>query len=532
MIKPDELMRAARLRTQPRRIASLVLSLVALYLLPAPLALAGWLVFALLAWRWLELALCLLPLTFPFWYVPKAVVGHAVFPLSELALGACLLAALVRGVGALRMPPAENAATPRSIHDLFVNLLATVIARLRTALSELYSSTGRWLALGAGLLLLGGILGVVVARRPHEALRAFRWEILEPLVYLGLVVLCVRQRAAARVLVWAFLASAALVAVLAYLQVFWLHVTFAPLASGSSVLVRYIAKSGSLAARATGIIYGSGNSLGAWLERALPLALALAVAARGLARFERILALGCVLFLLPPLFWSESRGAQLGAAAACALVLVAAVGRVREALALVGLGALVALWQRDAVLRVLLFGHHGTGEARLLVWLAALHMIRDHPLLGIGPDQFLYYYSARYTRHPYWITRWNGKKTTLALDPTLSHPHDLPLDLWLSVGLLGLIGFGMVLGNFWLRCARLWRVGVVTSEGRWPAALALGLGCSVLAGILHGLVDSAYFVPDLALAFWMSIALLVLLERSTVPAASTSRLAAQVAEPS
>jgi O-antigen ligase len=150
---------------------------------------------------------------------------------------------------------------------------------------------------------------------------------------------------------------------------------------------------------------------------------------------------------------------------------------------------------------------------RLLIWLAALHMIRDHPVLGIGPDQFLYYYSPRYTKHPYWITRVNGKPTTLAMDPTLSHPHDLPLDLWLSTGIAGLAGFTLVVGNFWLRCARLWRAGVARSAGRWPAALALGIGASVLAGIVHGLVDSGYFEPDLALAFWMSVALLVVLER-------------------
>jgi O-antigen ligase len=140
-------------------------------------------------------------------------------------------------------------------------------------------------------------------------------------------------------------------------------------------------------------------------------------------------------------------------------------------------------------------------------------MLRDHPVFGIGPDQFLYYYSDTYTTRPYWVTVWDGKPTSLAMDPTLSHPHNLALDLWLSVGLVGLAGFALALGNLWLRCARLWRAGAAASVGRWPAAVALGIGASVFAGVAHGLVDNGYFLPDLALAFWMSAALIVVLER-------------------
>jgi putative inorganic carbon (hco3(-)) transporter len=525
MPKPTKLLEKSLPWIESTPAAALLACLAWLYLVPAPVALLGGIGFAVLAWRHLDRSLCILPLTFPFWYVPKPLFGNAVFPLSEIALAISLMVALARGMTQLIAPiwndrraPAQGDETRNTHQKTAADLMSLVrrfwssareelAATMRTALAWL----GPWLALGAGMLLLGGALGLLVARQPHDALRAFRWEILEPLVYLILVVVCVRQRSAARLLVWSFLASAALVATLAYLQVLWVHVTFTPLAQGNR-LVRYVGASGG-AGRATAIIYGSGNSLGAWLERALPLALALAVAARGWSRRERVLALACVLWLVPPLLWSDSRGAQVGAAVACALVLVSTAGLVRPAAALAGLAALIALWQRDAATRALLQGHHGTGQARLLVWLAALHMLRDHPVLGIGPDQFLYYYSSRYTRHPYWITRLNGKPTTLALDPTLSHPHDLPLELWLSTGIVGLAGFALILGNFWLRCVRLWRSGAAASLGRWPAALALGTGASVLASIVHGLVDSAYFEPDLALAFWMSVALLVLLER-------------------
>lgn len=82
-------LRVARCRGQTRQgeglvVAGIVGSLAYFYIVPSPLlALPGLLCFALLAWLRLDITLCLLPLTFPFWYVPKRVVGHVVFPLSE-----------------------------------------------------------------------------------------------------------------------------------------------------------------------------------------------------------------------------------------------------------------------------------------------------------------------------------------------------------------------------------------------------------------------------------------------------------------
>ena len=239
---------------EPRQAALLTLGLAYYYLVPSPaLALPGLLLYIVVAWRRPALALCLLPLTFPFWYVPKQVAGQVVFPLSEIVLAVCAAVALAQGA---RHLPALRRHLPR---------LA------RAALGR----SGPRLALGALLLALGTAIGIVIAPRPHEALRAWRWEVAEPLLYFALVVLVVRRPwRAAHLLVWAMLGSAAMVAALATIQVFWLHVTFAPLAQGNQLLP--FATAAGAVPRATAIIYGSGNSLGAWLARSIPLALALA----------------------------------------------------------------------------------------------------------------------------------------------------------------------------------------------------------------------------------------------------------------
>ena len=50
------------------------------------LALPGLICFGFFAWKRLDIALALLPLTFPFWYVPKRLFEDKVFPLSEIIL--------------------------------------------------------------------------------------------------------------------------------------------------------------------------------------------------------------------------------------------------------------------------------------------------------------------------------------------------------------------------------------------------------------------------------------------------------------
>lgn len=450
--------------------------------------------FAVLAWRWLDRALCLLPLTFPYWFVPRPLVGSAVFPLSELALGACLVAALAREAPALARP--------------------NRLERLRAFALALWRRLGPWLVAGIVAFALGLTLSLLVARMPRDAVRAWRWEALEPLLYLLLVLRYVRGRAAVRWLIGSLLASALILALLAAVQVFWWHMIFTPLATGNR-LVPYTMAGGGIP-RATAIVFGSGNSLGAWMSRALPLALALLLVAGPLRRAERILLAVCAVAYIPALLWSASRGALVAAVVACAAVLVL---RVRRPLlvgaALVGVSA-IALWATGA-LAAFLAEHGGSAELRPLLWLAALHMIADHPLLGIGMDQFLYYYSNLYTTHPYWITVFNGQRTDVWREPNLSHPHNLPLELWLSGGPLAFTGFAVILGNVWQRCLRFWRAGrdrFSTPDARWRSAIAVGLGASLLAGMVHSLVDSAYFAPDLALIFWWAVAALLELEAS------------------
>lgn len=215
----------------------------------------------------------------------------------------------------------------------------------------------------------------------------------------------------------------------------------------------------------------------------------------------------CCLLALGGMYVAFSKGAQLGALAAMLVVVVFQVlhdmrraddgkgGKLRLStlrwpLLLVLFGVfLVASGLRVERLHVL--GESST--VRVKTWIAALEMVRDHPFFGIGLDQFLRYYPDY-------------------MDPSLagtneqytSHPHNVLLDVWLRMGILGLIAFGMLLVRFYRGVLGAFRLRSVRLSH--TTYLYVGLAAAMTAGLVHGLVDNCYFVPDLAFAFWLMVA--------------------------
>jgi hypothetical protein len=85
-------------------------------------------------------------------------------------------------------------------------------------------------------------------------------------------------------------------------------------------------------------------------------------------------------------------------------------------------------------------------------------MIRDHPLTGLGLDNFLYYY-------PEYIL-----PEALA-EPNLSHPHNILLEALYELGVLGAIrtevGGGYLVGS------------TNIADGRWHHVVSLFNGTNV-----------------------------------------------------
>jgi O-antigen ligase len=240
-------------------------------------------------------------------------------------------------------------------------------------------------------------------------------------------------------------------------------------------------------------LYGSPNNLALYLGRVWPLALAVAIWA---GRSSRKWFYGMAAAVMAgALLLTFSRGAWLvgvpislffvaGLRSWKSLVLAAGVMAVALALVLIVMG--------PGRLMLLLDPAEGTTFFRLQLWRSSWAMIRDHPVLGVGLDNFLYHYRTYYVLP----TAWE--------EFNLSHPHNLILDSWLRLGLPGLAVF------VWLLVALFrdgWRAYQLLPEST-ERLLVLGLMGGMVYTVAHGLIDNAFFLVDLAYAFTLMLALI------------------------
>ncbi|MGQ9840057.1 MAG: O-antigen ligase family protein [Anaerolineae bacterium] len=264
-------------------------------------------------------------------------------------------------------------------------------------------------------------------------------------------------------------------------------------------------------------LYGSPNNLALVLDRGVPLALALAFfgtwrygergigrRAEGLAQewqvrgWRSVATVVLLLLTLACVATFSKGGLLLGLPAGTAVVLIGGAwrsGRRWPLWALAGLIVLavagMALLFRTPRFADLFNFEAGTSFLRLKLWHGAWNMALDHPLLGVGPDNFLYAYRTRYVLPSAWE------------ELNLSHPHNILLDLWTRLGLIGVVAGGWALVTAFRAAWRRFQAGDVEA---WP--LALGLLAGLVATVAHGLIDNWLFLPDLMGLFVVTVGLL------------------------
>tara|TARA_B100002003_G_C13862116_1_gene421981 strand:- start:17 stop:646 length:630 start_codon:yes stop_codon:yes gene_type:complete len=207
--------------------------------------------------------------------------------------------------------------------------------------------------------------------------------------------------------------------------------------------------------------------------------------------------------MVAALVLSFSRGALLLGVPAALTVIILFRGGKRAAAALFTLlaTALVA-FGRHPRLENLLSRNTGPTFFRLNLWRSTLNMISDHPLTGVGLDNFLYAYRGRYIAPSAWQ------------DPHLSHAHNWVLDFAARIGLPGLAVAFWMLVAFFTTTVRALRA---PSDPEFRA-LAVGLIASMVDFLAHGMVDASYWFVDLAFAFMLTAALAQRLVDQSEPA--------------
>jgi O-antigen ligase len=100
-------------------------------------------------------------------------------------------------------------------------------------------------------------------------------------------------------------------------------------------------------------------------------------------------------------------------------------------------------------------------------------------------------------------------------EPNLYHPHNIVLDFWLRLGVLGLAALAAGALAFAVQVRDAWRAGAGDGPaGSVSRMLAAGASGMAVALVAHGLLDNSYFVLDLAYATWV---MLLIAELATQP---------------
>jgi O-antigen ligase len=334
-------------------------------------------------------------------------------------------------------------------------------------------------------------ISLVWSEQREPALREWRTMVIEPAVfYLLLRTVRLTNRDTVRLTDVLLLAGVAVAGIGLY---HYFH--YVPGVPEPGVV---IAEQGSLRLAS---VYGSPNNAALFLGRCTPFALAMLLMASSAVR--RVIAGMTLAIIAVAIVLTQSGGAILlgvPAAVICVLILwnrrrgAVAAGAVAAALL-----ALIPLSRFIPRLQGVLDLSRSSSLNRSQVWASAVNLLRERPLTGAGLDQFLYLYRSRYILPDAWR------------EPDLSHPHNIVLDYWISLGILGLAILAVLQVAFWRSALAAWR--------RWRgadvllAAVAVGAMGSMADFLAHGLVDNSYFVVDLAYVFCLTLALVLRLEK-------------------
>ncbi len=131
--------------------------------------------------------------------------------------------------------------------------------------------------------------------------------------------------------------------------------------------------------------------------------------------------------------------------------------------------------------------------SRWELWRVALGMIRDHPFLGVGPDNFRVTY---------------GSVIGVADADRSYHTHNLYLEVFVSVGIAGGLVFLWLLFRLLYPLARLRR-----RTANFDIAFWVGASAAAAAILVHGLVDYFLEFTPMIVMIWTTFGLIVAANR-------------------
>jgi len=161
---------------------------------------------------------------------------------------------------------------------------------------------------------------------------------------------------------------------------------------------------------------------------------------------------------------------------------------------------------------------------RELCWKASIAMIRDHPLLGIGPSNRVFRDAYQQYGNKIRDAEKQIKNETIPVQTKkkkakeknkvkkldrLSNAHNILLSVYVGTGIGGLLTFLWLFTNVFKVAIKSWRF----TEAGYEKTLLIGITASLISIISHGFTDCFWGKPD-TVFLWYIIGILFVITRS------------------
>lgn len=342
----------------------------------------------------------------------------------------------------------------------------------------------RFLAMATGLFLLSATIAIFVAPELRAAAGIWKAYFIEPVLYFIVFIHAIDSRKKVTRVFWALGLSLVLPGLIAIYQKL----------TGNLIPLEFWANSET---RRVTSVYGYPNAIGLYFAPIVTLYICWLVSLIKEKNHKIILGISLVAILggLSILF-AVSKGGVMAVAAGILFCSLFYRGRRELFAALLVAGIAAAYFMTPHLFS--LEGQKtveggGSWESRQEQWSEAWQMLKTRPLSGAGlsgyQDRAAPYHQKDYIE-------------------IYMYPHQIFLNFWTEIGLLGVIAF------IWIVAIFFYRGFVSSGHIRQEVNYYVLLMAAMAALLVHGLVDVPYFKNDLSVLFWIILGAMVVLHKN------------------
>lgn len=149
-------------------------------------------------------------------------------------------------------------------------------------------------------------------------------------------------------------------------------------------------------------------------------------------------------------------------------------------------------------------GEDMSSMERLYRWIASVRMSREHPFVGVGPNNFYEHYK------PYAVTSF---RTYVSRNPERSTTHNYFLFMLVEQGWPAMILYGVLVFAFFWQAQKVWHR--FRHRDRFYRNVTMGVAMMFAAGFINNFFSELLETHKVGALFYLSIALLIILDRKS-----------------